>query len=244
MSLPAWMINLLAALTIFLLILLCVNQIKSIRGEAQLLNITASGKAESVPDLATVMIGVVSEGVDATSVKDENNKKANSAIAFIKQQGISDKDIQTTGFYLSPKYDYSNNQNKIVGFQANQTINVKVRGIDKSTAQLQKIIDGAVTSGANQLQGVTFSFGDDVSLSDMARKHAIDNAITKAHNIARDAGLRLGRIVNVMTSGSGEVMPMMNRAVAMMAKSPSANSNVEPGNQEVVETVTVVFQVH
>ena len=119
-----------------------------------------------------------------------------------------------------------------------------MRNVDKSTAQLGKIIDGAVTSGANELRGVTFSFDDDLALSDVARKRAIDNAIKKAHSVARDAGLRLGRVVNVMTSSSGEVMPMMNRAAAMVAKSPAANSNVEPGNQEVLETVTVVFKVN
>ncbi len=244
MSLPAWMIKLLALLSIFLLILLCVNQLKIIRGESQLMSVTATGKAESVPDLATVVIGVVSDGVEASAVKDMNNQKANSAINFIKQLGIADKDIQTTGFYLSPKYDYSNNQNKIIGYQANQTITVKVRNINESTAQLQKIIDGAVTNGANELRGVTFSFEDDLTLSDVARKRAIDNAMKKAQNIATDAGLRLGRVVNVMTSSSGDVMPMMNRAVAMVAKSPAANSNIEPGNQEVLETVTVVFKVY
>lgn len=241
--LPKWMINTLGALLIIFLILLCLQQWHALKGPSQTMNVTATGKATMVPDLATVTIGVVSDGASAIEVKDKNNQKINQMIAFIKQQGVDDKDIQTTTFYSSPKYNYTNGQNNIIGFTANQTVTIKIRAIDKSTAQLEKVIDGAVMNGANQVQGINFSFSDDNQLSQTARKQAIELAQQKAHEIANVAGLKLGRIVNVMTSESGGFTPRPY-AMAVNVATKSTAPNIEPGSQDVSETVTVVFDVH
>jgi len=49
-----------------------------------------------------------------------------------------------------------NGQNSIIGYQADQSITVKISDIDKSQDQLEKILDGAVNNGANEIQ-VLFS---------------------------------------------------------------------------------------
>lgn len=242
-QLPRWIVNAVGILLIIFLALLSLQQLHLLKGPPQTMSVSATGKATMVPDLATVTIGVVSDGASAIEVKDKNNQKINQMIAFIKQQGIDDKDIQTTAFYSSPKYDYTNGQNNIIGYTANQTVTIKIRAIDKSTAQLEKVIDGAVMSGANQVQGINFSFSDDNQLTQTARKQAIELAKQKANEIADEAGLKLGRIVNVITTESNGYAPRPYAMAANVAAKSTA-PNIEPGSQEVTETVTVVFDIH
>lgn len=167
----------------------------------------------------------------------------NQVIAFIKQQGIDPKDIQTTSFNSSPKYNYSNGQTIISGYQANQTITIKVRHVDKSTSELEKIVNGAIMNGANQIQDVSFSFSDNEQLSQAARKQAIDKAKLKAAEIANEAGLTLGRIVNVVTSESNGNMPMPYAMANASIRTKSNTPRIEPGSQETTESVTLIFQI-
>lgn len=240
--LPVWIASILGCVLIIFVALLTVNQFQLFRGNPQLLSASATAKTESVQDMATVTIGVVSEGSTAQVVKDQSSNKMNQVVAFLKQSGIEDRDIKTSQFYISPKYNYSNQQQTVVGYQANQTITVKVRNIDKSTQQLDAIVNGTVTHGANQIQGIDFSFENNEGLVQNARKMAIDKAIANAQQIANDAGLKLGRIVNVMTSASDNPGPRpMFSANMALAKSDSAQ--IELGSQEVYATVTVVFEI-
>lgn len=240
--LPKWMLNTLGVLFIIFLALITIQQLHHLNGSPQTMSVSATGKATMVPDLAIVTIGVISQGANPIDVKNTNNLKINQMLNFIKQQGVEAKDIQTSNFSASPRYNYANGQNNMVGYEANQTVTIKIRNIDKSTAQLEKVVDGAVMSGANQIQGITFSFVDDDQLSQIARKQAIEKAKQKAKEIAKDAGLRLGRIVNVITSENNGYAPrplMANAAAARAGTTP----DIEPGSQEVTETVTVVFEV-
>lgn len=238
--LPIFIVSILGCVLIIFVILLNIHQFQLIRGDSQLLSVSATGKTESVQDIAIVTVGVVSEGQTPQVVKDQSSNKMNQIIAFIKQSGIDSKDIKTSQFNITPKYSYNNQQQTLVGYQANQTITVKVRNIDKSVQQLEMIVDGAVTHGANQINGVDFSFEDSDGLVQNARKLAIDKAKINAQQIAKDAGLSLGKIVNVITTTSDNTQPVFARNMAL-AKSDSLQ--VEVGSQEVFATVTVVFEV-
>lgn len=232
-------LNLLALILVVLGLLLCLNQIKSFNAATQYLNISATGKASTTPDIAVVTIGVMSQGVTALEATNANNQKINRVINFIKEQGINAKDIQTSNLYSTPRYD----QLVITSYEANQTITVKVRNIDKSAAQLEKIISGAVANGANLIQGINFSIDDPEKLSQQARKQAIEKAKQQAIDIANDAGLKLGRVVNVILSNN-YAMPMPYNMAAASTRAKAITPDIEPGTQEVTESVTLVIPVY
>lgn len=240
--LPIWIASILGCVLIVFVVLLNIHQLQLIRNDSQLLSVSATAKAESTPDIAVVTLGVVSEGSTAQSVKDQSDNKMNQVLSFIKQSGIEARDIKTSQFYISPKYSYSNQQQTLVGYQVNQTITIKVRNIDKSSQQLGVIVDGAIANGANQIQGIDFSFENNENLVQNARKNAINKAKINALQIAQDAGLKLGRIVNVVTADSGNPGPMLTHSMALAKANPS--SQIELGSQEVFATVTVIFALY
>ena len=253
-TLPKWLVNGLGGLLIAFVALLVVSKLKDLGDKFKnikpdnTISVSAEGKVKAVPDLATVNLGVLTQGTSPAAVQDENSKKVNKIIEYIKAQGVSKDDISTSQFNIYPQYNYQNGRNDITGYQLNQTISVKIRGVDKSTDVLSNILKGAVSEGANEVNGVSLSFDDPDELKQEARKIAISKAKEKAGELAKAAGLKLGKVVSVSESGGGGwPAPMYAEGMGaggyggVMEKSVSPN--IEPGSQDVIENMTVVFEV-
>ncbi len=258
--LPKWLVNGLGALLMVFVAFLIVqqiynfNQVVKNQKPANTITVSADGKVSAVPDLAVVNIGVMTQGAAATDVKNQNNDKVNKVIAFIKQQGIADGDITTSQISLYPQQSYpvvvpgaaeANNAPKIIGYQGDQTVTVKVHGVNKDQSVLEKILDGAVNAGANEVQGLSFAFNDPNALQQQARKLAIDNAKTKAQELAKEAGLNLGKVVSISESNAATPLPYALNAPLGMGggAAKSIAPDIQPGSQDITESMSVTFEV-
>ena len=248
----AHVVRILGILSIIFLLLLIVQKGNDLKNSLKntkpvnTLSTSAQGKVSAVPDLATVSLGVLSEGSNSTEVKDKNNQKVNKVLEFIKSQGVEAKDITTSQLSLYPTQKYENGSTKIVGFQGNQIISVKIHAVDKDQKKLNSILDGAVNNGANEIQGVNLTIEDPDSLKQEARKLAISKAKEKAQDLAKEAGLTLGKVVSVSESGGYPIPQPYMLAKGMSGTEVMDSSvmpNVEPGSQEIVETMSVTFEV-
>jgi uncharacterized protein len=258
--LPKWLVNGLGGLLVIFVAFLIVqqvynfNQLVNNQKPANTISVSADGKVTAVPDLATVDIGVLTQGSTATEVTTQNNQKVNQVIAYIKQQGISSQDITTSELNLSPQQSYGemlpggSSTPKITGYQGEQTVTVKVHGVDTDQSVLDTILDGAVNNGANEINDVNLSFNDPTALQQKAELNAIDNAKLKAQALASEAGLTLGKVVSVSETNSELPQPTpfeMNASVgAIAAQAPTVAPNVQPGSQEIDESMTVTYEVN
>lgn len=254
---PKWLLNSLGVLLLILIALLVVGKVKNLNDifrkkvlPENTISVSAEGRVKAVPDLATVNLGVLTQGKTPVEVQEENTKKVNKIIDYIKQQGVSKDDISTSQFNIYPQYDYKEGRSEIVGYQLNQTITFKIRGIDKSNEQLGKILEGGVAQGANEISGVFLSFDDPDNLRQNARKQAIEKAKEKAQELAQVAGLKLGRVVSIAeTTATGLPKPYYSGdfggigGAGGLGLEKAAAPNIEPGSQDVIETMTVVFEV-
>jgi len=257
--LPKWLVNGLGGLLIVFVALLVVqqvynfNQVVKNQKPANTISVTGEGKVTAVPDLATVSLGVMSQAATATDVKNQNDKKVNQVIAYIKQQGIADKDIQTQQLNLYPQQSYGvivpgggGGVPTISGYQANQTVTVKVHGVDKSQDVLNKILDGAVNNGANEVDGVNLSIENPDALQQQAQTLAIASAKTKAQALAQAAGLTLGKVTSVSENSGGYPGPVpyaLNSAMSLGGAAKSVAPDIQTGSQEIDETMSVTFEV-
>lgn len=263
MNIPKWLINTLGALLVILVAILIVGQgnsvINTIKNTkpANTISVSGEGKITATPDLATVDIGVMTQGSTAADVTSQNNSKINKVIAFVKAQGIADADISTSQLSLQPQESYPSmapmvpggvptpNVPTISGYEGNQTITVKVHGVDKDTSVLNKVLDGAVTNGANEINDVSLSVQDPSSLQQQAQVKAIADAKQKAQVLAQEAGLSLGKVVNVSETQPAMFSPMpyaLNSAMSAGGTAAVA-PNVQTGSQEIDETMTVTYEV-
>lgn len=210
--------------------------------------VTAEGKVKAVPDVATINLGVISRGNTAKLAQGESVNAINKITSFVKQQGVADEDITTSNSSLNPVYNWQDGKSEITGYESNQTITVKVRNVDTDEGQnkASNIMAGAVENGATSIYGSTYTIDNPDGLRQEARLKAIETAKEKAKELSAAAGIKLGKVVNVTESG-GYYPPMPLYAdKAVMAEGIGGGGyspTVEPGQQDVVQQITLVYEI-
>lgn len=201
--------------------------------------VTGLGETSAAPDMAYLSIGVEAEGATAAEALRKNSEKMDATLKSLRDAGVDKKDIQTSGLSVGAKYDYSreNQPPRIIGYQATNTVQVKLRNIDKAGA----IIDRAVGVGANRLDSISFGFSNPKPLLNDARRAAVADARERAGLYAEAAGVKLGPVMQISDSFSmapGPV-PVMMRAEAMDAKAVP----LSPGESTLSASVTVIYGI-
>ena len=70
--------------------------------------VSGEGEATVAPDLAILTLSVMREAKTARAALDANNDAMAAVIAAMKSAGIKDRDLQTAGIQISPRYNYTN----------------------------------------------------------------------------------------------------------------------------------------
>ncbi|MEO5963003.1 MAG: SIMPL domain-containing protein [Thermomonas sp.] len=208
--------------------------------DGTLLAVSASADAKRVPDVATISTGVVTQAADANAAMRANAVQMDKVMAAIRAAGIDERDIQTSGISLNPNYKYAENQPPtITGYQASNTVNVKVRDLTK----LGKVLDTFVAQGANQVNGPNFEVDKPDEAYDEARVAALKKAQLRAKTYADALGLKVRRMVSISEGGSSFPRPMpMVRAMAADAMM-SKETSVAPGETTLTVNLDVVFEL-
>jgi uncharacterized protein len=158
-------------------------------------SVSATGTAVAEPDQAAISTGVIAEGDTARAALSANTVLMSKLIDGLKAAGIAAKDIKTTSFNVSPRYqNYKDGRPATInGYQVHNQVRILVRAIDT----LGQVLDTAVTLGANQLGGIEFLVSGAETLKDEARKVAMANALRRAKLFAATAGAEVGEVVAI-----------------------------------------------
>ena len=176
---------------------------------------------------------------NAAQAMKDNNRKMASVIAAVRAAGVAEKDIQTAGIGLGRQYDYDENGKRSdKGFQATNSVNVRVRKIDDMGVILQAMVD----SGANDVNGPSFSIDDDTSLTAAARAQAISKAEQLSASYAKQLGFSkamLFHIVEGQESGLAAI-ETGNKFGLLEAAADGGSVPVQAG--EVTKTVAIAVK--
>src|SRR5690606_31668871 len=142
--------------------------------------VTGEGETAVAPDLALLSLSVMREAKSAREALDANNDAMAAVIAAMKASGIEERDLQTSGFHIAPRYNYTNepdgSQNaELVAYQVTNTLSVRVRDLAKAG----EILDKSVSLGVNQGGGISFTNDDPSKALTEARKLAVADAMAK-----------------------------------------------------------------
>ena len=161
------------------------------------IRVSGSGEVAVVPDIAYINIGVHSEAEDVTSALEANNTQAAELTEALKAEGIEEKDIQTANFNVYPQTRYDNMGQPVgTSYVVDNTVYVTVRDL----ANLGKMLDTAISAGANNIYGISFDIADKENALAQARELAIKDAEVKAQSVAAIAGVTLGQILSIDVS--------------------------------------------
>lgn len=190
------------------------------------------------PDMASLYLGVNAQATTATLAQSSASKAMAAVIAAVKKQGVADTDLATQGINLNPTYDPNiGGTAHVNGYQASQSLSVKVRDLDK----VGPIIDAGVAAGATSVGGISFSLADPTAATDQARQMAVADAHKRAQALASAAGVTLGAPISV-TEESATQPPVYYAAGAAVDKA-SAATPVQVGTTDVTVTVDVVYSI-
>lgn len=205
------------------------------------ISVSSEGKVIATSDVAKLSFAVVSEGKDTEVVQADNARKMNAAIEFVKAQEIDAKDIKTSGYNLSPRYEYDEKKRTtfISGYTLTQTVTIQVRDFLK----VSPILGALPGLGINQIQGVNFEIEDPEKYLADAREEAFSRAYAKAAAMAKQNGVRLGRVVTFSEGSQGPIYSRYFEAAAMKADIGAPAPTIEPGSEEVRVNVTVTYEL-
>jgi uncharacterized protein YggE len=202
-----------------------------------MLTVTGTGSVETTPDLATVSLGLTTNGATAGAAMSANTDALTAVIARLKATGIEDRDIQTSNLSLNPNWvmNASGTASEIQGYVATNMVTVRIRDLDQTGA----VLDAAIADGANSLNGLTFGLQDPRPHQDAARRAAVADAVAIATLLSQAAGTKLGPILSIQEGAAFEPMPgPMYRTMA-----DAAPVLVEAGSLDVSASVTLVFAI-
>lgn len=201
------------------------------------ITVSGEGRVEMAPDMATISLGVITEALTAKEALDQNSAQLSAVISRLKETGIEDRDIQTSGLSLGPRYDYSNSTGspKVTGYTVSNMVTIRVRLLDS----LGGVLDNVVSDGANTLNGLSFGLQDKGPGTDEARRRAVADARRKAELYAAAAGVKLGAVLSIAEQG-GAYQPMpMAMAEASFAK--GGDVPVAAGELTLLSAITMVY---
>lgn len=207
------------------------------------ITVSAEGQAFAKPDIALAKVGVTTEGWEVKKVVKENTEKMNAVLEEIKKLGIEEKDIQTTRYNLSPRYEWLKEGERIFkGYVLEQEVMVKIRNLEKIGEVMEKITE----KGANLIGELSFSIDDPESIREKAREEGIVKAKAKAEKIAQQTGIRLKRLINIYEDyysyPAYQALPLYTEGLGGEGE-VKAPPEIQPGEQEVRVRINLVYQI-
>ena len=222
-------------------VLLMVAQANAAENEIErIISVTGEGKAAAPPDMAVIHTGVVTYRPTAADALSANNEAMEQILGVLKTFKIASKDVQTSGFNVSPEYkrdERGRTQPEIIGYRVTNQVSVKVRNL----ADLGKVLDTLVRGGSNQLSGVTFGLEDPTEVLNQARNLAVADARRRAELYAQAAGVRLGKVLTI--SEQPVEIPQPKGFVRAMKMESVSSVPIATGEQEIHVRIHMVFEI-
>jgi len=216
------------------------------------ISVSGEGEVFAVPDIATFSVTVLQRADTVEPAQTAATEKANAIIAYLRGEGIDEKDIKTVDYSVHPRYEYQNavcregfcppGEQVLAGYEVSQTLTVKVR----DTAEAGGILSGVGSLGASSVSGLSFTIDEEDDLKSEARGMAIDEAEDKARELARQLGVRLIRIVGFSEDGSQPYYAYGRGGVESFTaldaiKAPAPELPV--GENKIISYVTITYEI-
>lgn len=230
--------SLLTALCLTLTLVSFVGLDAAVAQEQRIRTLSVTGRGvEAIPTTQTqVALGVEVQGKTAAEVQQEAARRSSAVVALLRSRQV--QKLETTGITLSPSYTYENNQQRLIGYIATNTVSFRL-----NTQSAGTLLDDAVQAGATRIQGVSFVAADSAieQAQKQALKKATQDAQAQADAVFSALNLKRGEILNIQVNGASPPPPMYRQFAADRAAAANATTPVVGGEQQIEASVTLQF---
>ena len=217
--------------------------IGNLGGSANVHTLTVSGTGQVYfnPDTAYIQLGVLTQNSSLAGATATNAQSVNELISRISGLDLPNFTASTQGYNIYPIYSQDKTP-AIVGYSVTQNLRVVVReNVTKTLGtDVGRVIDAAVSAGANQVYSVQFTVSDKTSqdLRQQALQLASQQAESKARAIVQPLGLR---VTGVQSVSEGSLY--FPGPIAFASGAPREGTPIIPGQLTVSASVQVVYTV-
>ena len=210
--------------------------------QTRTITVHGTGFAEAEPDRATLQMSIVARDPTLAAAQKAAADVTNRVLKMTDRMGIDRDEVDTTA--ASVRADYRWNREKeeqeLSGYIAERQISLEIKDLDK----LGAIIEGAVSTGVNQVSPPQLDSSKRKEAYRLALRAAAEDAKANASQLADALGAGLGRVVSI-NSGSSEPRPPAPYAAAVrsMAVESEPVESYNAADLGFTAMVTVVFQL-
>jgi len=217
-------------------------QSSRIVSDKKTIEIRATDKISSPAEVATVKIGFQNVAPSKEAVYEENVRMANKIVQALRTAGTPAEGIETEAIRLDREDTAQGVKPASTRFSADQEWRIRVKA-----SEAQKIVDIAVSAGANQVGGVDWNVSNPEALESKAYAAALARAKRIAEQTASLAGVKLGEILSISNSVSpfSQLYRQLNTESSMIGVSPTTVTSLKLFPEEVAReaSVTVVYAI-
>ena len=214
-----------------------------------IISVTGTGDVSAVSDIATLTVNLTKDGKTAKEAQDLLNTDITKTLTYLKDQKIAEKDIKSEYGGLTPKYANQPvcytfpcpvSNPTIIGYTATQSITIKIREVDNASV----VRTGLAGLGITDISGPTFSIDNEDNYKDQARSIAITQARGKAQVLAKELGVRLGKVTN-FSEDNGNNYPVYAKTMSVGAAADRVAQapTLPKGENKITSNVTITYEI-
>ena len=204
------------------------------------ITVTGVGRVSVEPDVVVVGLGAETTAETVAEARSEAAAAMNAIRESLAANGVEDRDVSTRSFNIYPRFDYSEGDPELTGFNVSNTVEVRIRAIDQASAIIDEVI--AAAGDAIRVHGIRFEVDDPAPHLDAARARAVADARAKAGQLAALAGVGLGAVRTITESAGGGGWASYAE-LGLDGAFDSADTSIAPGEGDIVVSVLVVYGI-
>ena len=204
------------------------------------ISVSGEGKVTVSPDVANIQLGIQVQATTVADAQSQATKAMNDVMAALKANGVADQDIQTQYYNVQQvtTWDTNKQQQIVTGYMVSNVVNVKVRDVTKAGS----VIDAVTAAGGDltRVNSIQFTLNDPTTSIDKAREIAMADANDTATQLAKLAGVKLGKPISISESSSTPPYPVYTKdAIA----GSSSSTPISAGTLDITLDVQVVYAI-
>jgi len=209
----------------------------TVAAPANSLYVGADGKYESAPDTALFQFNISVQESNAQKAYQRTSEAAEQVRQLLKSNQIDPQNAEIGFFSLQPVYDYRDPKRKLVGYQVNTSVSLKLKDFAKVGPIVGQLSDLDVT------QNQTLSYI--LENPEAAKARAVEDAYHKAREEALVLAHASGRILGELSYASVDVQQIgVPEPIGSIGKMRAAAVAPPPTAEFTPQKITVTAHVN